>query len=147
MIPALTRGTGLLPPGIHDADWSEVVKTFGDSPKRNQLIVGLQAACQQLRNAGAKYLYLDGSFVTAKRSPGDWDACYSREGIDGSKLDPVFLDFSDERKAQKAKYLGEAFVAETKSGILGPPFLEFFQTERLSGRKKGIVRLNLASVP
>ena len=147
MIPQRTRIFGLLPAGVHDATWEEMVSVFGNSDRRKHLLVGLRAACINLHESGVKYLFLDGSFVTEKKSPNDWDACYSGIDVDASKLDPVWSDFKNERAAQKTKYYGEAFVAETNSrGLLGPPFLEFFQTDRNGGRKKGILRLDLGTI-
>lgn len=58
-------------------------------------------------------------------------------------LDSVFLDFSNGREAQKRKYLGEFFPAQMPEGASGRLFLEFFQTDKETGRPKGIVRLNL----
>lgn len=147
MIPEPTKIFGLLPKGVHEATWQEVVTSFGNSAKRKHLMDGLRRACLDLRHAGVKYLFLDGSFVTTKKSPGDWDACYSGVGVDPDKLDPVFHDFSNERAAQKAKYFGEVFVAETRSRLLGPPYLEFFQKDRNGGRPKGILRLDLETLP
>ena len=36
-------------------------------------------------------VYVDGSFVTEKETPGDFDACWEMDGIDPIKLDPIFL--------------------------------------------------------
>lgn len=146
MIPPLNRVFGTLPVGVHVATWNEIEVTFGNSPKRKTLLEGLKRACLALRAAGVAHLYLDGSFVTAKRNPGDWDACYSGVGVDSSKMDSVLLDFTNERAAQKAKYLGEAFVAEMAATTLGQPYLDFFQTERNTGRKKGIVCVDLGTI-
>lgn len=146
MIPLLNRVFGTLPVGIHAATWNEIEVTFGNSPKRKILLEGLKRACLALRAAGVAHLYLDGSFVTAKRNPSDWDACYSGDGVDSSKMDSVLLDFSNERAAQKAKYLGEAFIAEMAATTLGQPYLDFFQTERITGRKKGIVCVDLGTI-
>ena len=147
MIPALSRLAGTLPPGIHPATWAEVEAAFGNTPKRNRLLAGLRLACLALRAAGVSHLYLDGSFVSAKRNPGDWDACYIGKGVDGSKMDPVLLDYSNSRAAQKAKYQGEVFVAEAAATILGQPYLDFFQTDKNTGRRKGLVCLDLGSLP
>jgi hypothetical protein len=148
MLPTFNKLNGCLPKGIHDATWAEVVERFGDTQTRSDLLRGLLAACTALRTAGATHLFLDGSFVTAKTKPGDWDACFSRVGIDSALLDPVFLDYANDRAAQKAKFGGETFIAESKAaGILGPPYLEFFQKEKKTGRPKGIVRLDLGTIP
>lgn len=149
MLPDFKKINGCLPEGVHDASWAEVCGKFGDSPGRKPLLAGLLLACIALKKAGVTFLYLDGSFVTTKKNPGDWDACYSQVGLDSSLLDPVFLDFTNERAAQKAKFKGEAFIAEmnASTAMLGPPYLEFFQKERNTGRKKGIVRLDLGTLP
>lgn len=146
MISKLSRVTGFLPPGIHPATWTEVQEAFGASPKRKELLVGLLKACISLRAAGVQCLYLDGSFVTAKRNPGDWDACYSGKGVDSSKIDPVLLDYTDRRSAQKRKYLGEVFIAETDASGLGEPYLTFFQKDK-TGRAKGLLCIDLGTLP
>lgn len=70
---------------------------------------------------------MNGSFVTAKDEPGDFDACWDTDGVDLEALDPVLLDLSDHRAAQNARFGGELFpnVVESQSGL---SFAEFFQT-------------------
>lgn len=63
--------------------------------------------------------------------------------MDVESLDPVFLDFSNGRRAQRHKYFGEFFPAQMPEGATGTLFLEFFQTDKDSGKSKGIVGLNL----
>ena len=103
---------GNLPSGIHWAKWEEFETRFGTNPHRRKLLKGLKAAITALRKAGCRIIYIDGSFVTAKELPNDFDGCWSIEGVNADLLDPVFLDFSDGRAAQKAKYQGELFPAE-----------------------------------
>ncbi len=88
-------------------------------------------------------VYIDGSFVTTKSDPGDYDACWDIDGVDVDILDLVFLDFSGGRAAQKRKYFGEFFPAQMPEGASGKAFLEFFQGDKETGRSKGIVGLNL----
>lgn len=88
-------------------------------------------------------VYIDGSFVTAKDTPGDFDACWNVEGVAPERLDPIFLDFSDGRAAQKRRFGGELFPAQLPEGITGRTFLAFFQTDRRTGRGKGIVAIRL----
>jgi len=142
MVPEFDR-EGKLPPGIYWATWKEVVQRFGFSPRRQALLAGFARAVQSLRAAGCRTVYLDGSFVTRKIEPGDYDACWGIQGVDVERLDAVFLDFSQGRKAQKAEYMGEFFPAELPEGTSGKRFLEFFQTDRETGRPKGIVALDL----
>lgn len=135
----------VLPPGIHWATMDEVAARFATSPRRVWLFEGLVQAVDALINAGCRRLYLDGSFVTAKESPGDYDGCWDPTGVVAAMLDPVFLDFSNRRESQKRKYRGELFVADMPNGLAGT-FLEFFQVEKHTGVMKGIVGLSLDQV-
>ena len=121
---------GLLPAGIHKATWSEVVKRFGSTVHRRRLLEGLNAALKSLRAAGCRRAYLDGSFVTAKPLPNDFDGCWDIEGVDPESLDPVWLTFDSGRAAQKAKFLGELFPGQMGEGATGLTFLEFFQIDK-----------------
>src|SRR5256885_3724265 len=114
-LPPFNR-RGNLPAGIHPADWQEVETRFGTSVRRQALLVGLKAAFAALRRAGCRMVYLDGSFVTSKEEPGDYDACWDVTGVAEGLLDPVLLDFSNGRAAQKSKFLGEFFPAQLPEG-------------------------------
>jgi hypothetical protein len=81
--------------------------------------------------------------VTAKPVPADFDACWAVEGVAAETLDPVFLDFSNSRARQKQRFLGEFFPAELPEGASGRTFLEFFQTDKETGERKGIVAVDL----
>lgn len=107
--------SGLLPRGIHKAAWSEVKAVLGTTPTRKRLLVGLLEGLKALSGAGCTLAYIDGSFVTAKLEPGDFDVCYESSSMDFSLLDPVLKDFSNRRAAQKAKYGGEFFEAEAEA--------------------------------
>lgn len=142
MIPDLDA-SGLLPPGIHAAEWSEIVTRFGGNGQRRALLHGLRRALEALRAAGCTTAYLDGSFVTAKGTPGDYDLCWSIVGVDVNALDPVLLMFDHGRRAMKAKYMGDLFPAEVPEGASGRVFLEFFQIDKQTGNAKGILMIDL----
>jgi hypothetical protein len=63
------------------------------------------------------------------------------------RLDPVLLDFADDRAAQKAKYFGEFFPAQALEVDSGRVFLDFFQIDKRTGHPKGILALDTGSVP
>ena len=109
-------------------------------------MTGLKAAMDSLRDAGCRTVYVDGSFVTGKEIPGDFDACWEEAGVDPIILDPVLLTFDDGRAAQKAKYMGELFPASVAADDDGFSFLDFFQTYRETGRRKGIVAIDLGEL-
>jgi hypothetical protein len=84
---------GRLPPGIHPASWRQIETAFGFTARRKRLLSGLREALVLLKAAGCRLVYLDGSFVTNKVVPGDFDGCWGVDGVNIEKLDPVFLDF------------------------------------------------------
>ena len=74
---------------------------------------GLKASLENLRDAGCRTAYIDGSFVTRKAIPNDYNACWEETGVDPVLLDPVLLIFDPGRVAQKAKYIGEHLTSTT----------------------------------
>jgi hypothetical protein len=103
--------SGLLPRGIHLAEWAEVERIFGSNAYRKRLLEELLAGLKALHRAGCTLAYIDGSFVTAKAEPGDFDVCYESSSMDFSLLDPVLKDFSNRRAAQKLNMVvKEAFI-------------------------------------
>jgi hypothetical protein len=139
--------SGNLPPGIHETTWEEIVARFGGTDWRRELLAGLREALEILRGAGCRRVYVDGSFVTAKEAPGDFDACWERAGVDPGLLDPVLLDFSNVRAAQKERFRGELFPAEAGADPHGTRFLDYFQHDKLTGEPKGIIAIDLEELP
>lgn len=132
---------GLLPVGLHVADWPEIQARFGSNARRRVLLGGFREASMALAAAGCTRLWLDGSYITDKELPGDYDLCWDWLGVDQTKLDPVLLDFTPAgRAAIEAKYLGDVLinVVETASGLV---FADFFQVSR-DGKAKGIVQFD-----
>lgn len=145
LLPPFNRN-GNLPPGIHFCSWTEFVERFGRTPYRRRLLEGLQRALQALKAAGCQTVFVGGSFVTRKLKPGDFDVAWSAYGVDVRLLDPVLLDLSKERAAQKAKYSGELFAAEAIELQSMMTFLEFFQFDKQTLEPKGIVMLDLVEI-
>ena len=145
MIPAF-EANGNLPPGIHWATWDELVDRFGGTSWRRQLIAGFRSAVEALQQSGCQTVYLNGSFVTNKLVPGDYDACWEETGVDPLKLDPVLLTFDKGRATQKAKFGGELFPASSRASRHGNIFLDFFQTDKDTGRRKGIIALDIGEM-
>jgi hypothetical protein len=145
MVPDF-QSDGSLPAGVYWSDWTEIQTRFGTNPHRRQLLVGLREALEQLAAAGCSSVYVDGSFVTAKEFPGDFDACWDITGVDPTRLDPVFFNFTNNRAAQKHRFMGEFFPAQLPEGASGRTFLDFFQTDKDSGDPKGIVAIDLTKL-
>jgi hypothetical protein len=114
------------------------------------LLAGLKAALDALRQAGCSRAYVNGSFVSTKAVPNDFDACREISGVDFDRLstiEPTLLSWSSRRAAQKAQFGGELFMADSAADPWGTPFLEFFQHDRLTGDAKGIIAIDLGSLP
>jgi hypothetical protein len=134
---------GDLPPGVHFATWREIETRLSFNLRRRRLMDGLRRACEALRKAGCRLVYLDGSFVTRKKRPGDFDACWDVQNVDDGRLDPVFWDFSHDRAAQKQRYGGEFLPAQLPEGATGKAFIDFFRVNKLTGEPKGILAIRL----
>lgn len=150
MIPPFDVNTGNLPPGIHEATWNKFLARYGYTPHRLALLAGLRAALDALRVAGCRRVYINGSFVSAKEAPDDFDGCWEVTGVDIDLLDriePVLLTFERRRAAQKAKFGGEMFPAEGSADPFGTRFLEFFQRDKNTGEPKAIVAIELGGLP
>ncbi len=143
MIPEFDEN-GNLPLGVHFCTWEEFVERFGTTELRLRLIRGLKMAMEDLWKAGCRILYINGSFVTTKEDPADFDACYENETVDIDYLRihaPKLLNYYD-RATQKAKYKGEIFPSNQPVGDYGLNSFEFFQRDRLRN-KKGIIAIDL----
>ena len=141
MIPGLTND-GVLPPGVHSATLAEVRAAFATTPYRLSLYGGLRVALADLVAINCDRAWLDGSYVTDKAVPGDYDLCWDTTGVDWTALDPALLDVDFPRPLQQLKYRGDVLpnVVEGTSGLL---FQEYFQQNKNTGGTKGIIELTL----
>lgn len=142
MIPNFDENNNL-PVGIHSATWQEICDRYGYTVYRRKLLEGLKQGLLDLKSVGCEIAYLDGSFVTSKERPEDFDVCY--------KDDDVFLDalwfhfptlYEFGGKTQKGKYSGEFFPASAYAKER-MNFLKFFQNDKYTDEKKGIIAINL----
>ncbi|MBD3590885.1 hypothetical protein [Bacteroides sp. GM023] len=139
---------GYLPEGIHTLSWDEFEDFFGFSPKRKELLDGLLQVIHILKNCGCEAIYIDGSFVTNKLEPDDWDACFkgSAESLKILKKQEPCLLLTDDhklRETQKQKFKGELFLYSLYAG-LNISYLDFFQgIKGAKKKKKGIIKINL----
>lgn len=145
MLPDVDSSTGYLPPGAHAAPWSEVAARFNGNGHRTRLVGGLLAALRNLMGAGCRSILLDGSFISQKDLPEDYDGAWNTQGVDPYRVDPALLDFTNGRAAMKSKYLGELFPASSFAapGVL---YRDFFMKDR-NGVPKGVITIDLGSLP
>jgi len=134
---------GHLPPGLHNSTWAEFEMRFGWTLHRKKLLSGLKRALESLKAACCQKVFIDGSFVTSKEIPGDFDGCWDVTGVNPYKLDPILLNFDNGRLAQKAKYFGELFPDTLSERSSGKTFLDFFSIDKVTGNPKGVVVIDL----
>lgn len=137
---------GSLEPGLHQLSFEELTKEYGYTMHRIQLLYGLKLAVNDLKVCGCSKIFIDGSFVTRKYTPNDYDACWSERGVDIGLLQrqsPLFFDFDNHRANQKGYYKGEWFPADTPAQI-NPIviYLNFFQRDR-ENDAKGIITISI----
>jgi hypothetical protein len=134
---------GQLPPGVHTASWAEVRERFGGTARRQELLAGLARVLALFAEVGCRRVWLDGSFVTSKADPGDFDLAWDLAGValDGlARRDPPLDPLLPDRVAQVRRYGGECFAVSEPftSGVVAN-----FRRDRL-GREKGIVTIALS---
>jgi len=139
------NGIGNLPEGVHKSNWAEIVERYGWNQHRRSQLDGMMDAFRQLKQAGCKTVFLDGSFITKKEFPGDYDCLWDMKGVDLDKLDVLF--HPDNRNAQKIRLKGEFIPGQLTERSSNTPFLDFFQTDKETQEKKGIIKLNLEDFP
>lgn len=145
MIPDFDEN-GNLPAGVHWAEWEEFVDRFGTTPRRLRMIDGLKMAMEQLKSAGCPTIFIDGSFVTNKQNPGDFDVCWEDNGVDINHLKsiaPTLYNFTLRRAEQKNKYRGEIFPSNYPANDTGTAYIDFFQFDTRTNTLKGIVAIDL----
>ena len=145
MIPEFDE-SGILPSGVHWAEWSEFQEIFGTSLTRQRMIDGLELAMTQLKAAGCRTIYIDGSFITSKQKPGDFDACWEDNGVDINYLKsiaPTLFHFALRRAEQKIKYKGEIFPSNYPANDSGTAYIDFFQFDTRTNTRKGIIAIDL----
>jgi hypothetical protein len=118
----------------------EVSERFGSNNRRRNLLKGLRSALLALQKACCETIYLNGSFITSKENPGDFDGCWDIGSVSLELLDPVLMNFSNKQAEQKKKFGGELFPNLPDDS---PAFLDLFQTDKISGEAKGIVAIDL----
>jgi len=133
---------GLLPPGVHRATRAEVEMRYGWCEHRRDLLAGLRLALGDLKRAGCGRVFLDGSFVTAKETPNDFDLVWDTAGVTVADLHPALRMLAPPRFGQQARYRGD-ILPNVQEASSGQPFIDFFQVDKNSMKPKGIIEIEL----
>ena len=147
MIPEFLEN-GYLPEGIYDASIEEVAERFVFSGKRRQLLNGLMELIAVCISSKINIIYLDGSFISKKLRPVDYDACYDTDHPDRLSIlkDVNSTALESDSEIQKQSFGGEIHYANANMAHIkgSPTILEWFQTcKEDETLKKGIIRIIL----
>lgn len=128
-------------PGIYEFTIEKAEAQFASTPHRRRLFESFKELAKDLKEAGCKRIFLDGSFITRKDKPGDFDACWEPFELVNRPKDAFLIDESVEGwKARKAKYLGDIFPRHAdKYGDR----VEKWQFDERTERQKGIIFIDL----
>ncbi|MYG51341.1 MAG: hypothetical protein F4204_03060 [Rhodospirillaceae bacterium] len=106
----------------------------------------MERLIKHLKSIKCTALYVNGSFVTSKERPNDYDACWNVRGVKFELIDPVLLGADDDGKqAMLEKYGGDIRPDQFSPVELDGTYLDFFQIDR-DGNPKGIVELSLVEI-
>lgn len=139
MIPQFDIQTGNLPPGEHEATWEEFVDRFGWNVRRRQLLDGIAESLDLFAAAGCGRVWLNGSFVTTKEEPGDFDAVWDPDDVDFD-ISIRFLGPWEWRKEDGFRMSGSeasgfrTFLRETRKDVL----LDFSNTIETTWPKESL---------
>jgi len=128
-------------PGVYEFTLAEVRQKFTDDPKRVHLFEGIMRLAHDLKEAGCETMYLDGSFITRKYGPGDFDACWEPFMPKGKVDNPALLEETDRGNwARKSEYFGDIFPRFTEK--YGDRVQKWQYDER-TREVKGIIKIDL----
>jgi hypothetical protein len=129
-----------MPPGIHTVTLAEVEAKFAHNVKRKYLFVGLARVVGILIEANCPEVFLDGSYITKKEEPGDYDLCFEPTGLQPTELLRVLLSSKENRKAE---YLGDIFTRLPVPPYYHDHVAEWQRDGRNDDVVKGILRIDL----
>lgn len=146
-IPKL-NSRGLLPVGVHLCTLAEVQKRFGsfqESDRRIELFEQLLQYVKEARATGlVRFLVIDGSFVTAKPSPGDIDLIVvlgQELNFEEEDIFPVDYNALSKRRVQQ-RFDFDVFVDVDNSPAY-KKHMRLFQAVRFQSYHKGVLQIKL----
>ena len=128
----------MLPLGLHDTSLEEVRTVLGFTPRRNELIEGLEEYARIWdRHEFLDYLVIDGSFATSKPDPGDIDLLLvpNLAAIFSNEFGDLAESLCYDRAFTKMVFGCEAFVVIGNDDLR--EWLDFFSHDR-QGNVRGL---------
>lgn len=148
MIPPLNEH-GLLPIGIYGCSLAEIEERFGSFQTNDRRPVLFQRLNAYLNEAKSTQqvlaLLIDGSFVTAKASPGDIDIVLIASGdfSPTDELKPFAYNVFSKKRVARLYGFDIVAVVEDDTAEYAKSVVFFQQVKDNPALKKGILRVNL----
>ena len=98
------QGNFNLKQGEHETTWIEFSKLSGFTWRCRKIVRRMRPMLLHMRDVGCNFVNIDGSFVTSKINPNDFDGTWDPEGVDVTKLDPIIKN--EDKFSMKEKYFG-----------------------------------------
>ena len=147
-IPAF-RSDNWLPEGHHAATWEEIAVTFGGAAdsRRRGVLNRLLAWRDAVRAKGLSgRIVLNGSFISAKESPGDFDLLFLYDEASEAivQSDAEALALIDPMRC-KAAFGGDVFAYSTRMVKAHPQFFptDSFDRIKFTDIQKGVLEVEL----
>ncbi len=146
-IPAF-REDGWLPEGHHNATWEEIIERFSGAlgSQRNNVMQQLISWRDALRAKGISgRLILNGSFISAKIAPNDFDALFiwdvnAREIIENDSEAKGLIDYL---ACKQSGFDLLAFAEDVLAAYPNWVPLDAFDRDKLTGVYKGVLEVRL----
>ena len=147
-LPAF-REDGWLPEGHHAATWQEVALRFGgEAGSRRAAILSslLRWRDAVVAKGMAGLVILDGSFISSKEAPGDFDLFFLYDEAAEALLrtDPEARLLTDHQACQTLGFQGDVFALPASLQKFSPTLsgLDMFDSDR-QGTPKGVVEVTI----
>lgn len=142
------REDGWLPEGHYACSWEEVMDKFGGSAgkQRQRVTRGLLSWRDEVRAKGVSgWLLLDGSFISAKENPGDFDAMLvideeARKILENDIEARSLLDYSECKKRGFDLLYFFAATVRDYPDLVG---LDLWDRDKETGELKGVLEVEL----
>ena len=143
------RADGWLPEGHHKTTWGEIAARFGgeqDSRRASLLALLIEWRDALVARGMGGRLILNGSFISHKAEPGDFDCLFIYNDATGELIendDEAMELLSYERSKEKG--YGDIFCLSEAAVRAFPKFChtDMFDTDKVTKKPKGVVELEI----
>jgi hypothetical protein len=116
---------------------------FGTNSRRMDQINNALPFFRLFHSCGCQTVYIDGSFVSKKKYPGDIDICFDLTPVDKEKISTVFPQFFEPNEIGRIHRDLQCHIFYYYEDV--PYYLDLLKEDR-NGNPKGLVRLDINDI-